>query len=237
MSKPFLVHHTMVTPILREYAERNNDDQFRMLTWNGVAVEGAEDDNFGVQTDYPHTPSPELNWTQMMDDGEIVEKYHPSLRSLEMARTFFSRPIRYGAIRYKCWSFSPVKGAPKGSSILDMFVTNMISFHYLLDLISRDQLPLLGVIKSLRDLQAAVKSPVYLFCEVEGTVAPEFMIKAFKALPEESKQSLTTEGEDDNLFEEVVNLNVVADFLVAMRAFKGWLRNIKRGKKRTLTRF
>jgi hypothetical protein len=30
------VHHTLVEPIFREWTERNNRDQFRMLTWNGV---------------------------------------------------------------------------------------------------------------------------------------------------------------------------------------------------------
>ena len=50
---PLLVHHTMVGPILREFANRTNRDQRRMLTWNGVQIEGAEDFYHGVQSGLP----------------------------------------------------------------------------------------------------------------------------------------------------------------------------------------
>jgi len=232
-----LVHHTMVIPVLREYEKRNNDDQFRMLTWNGVALEGAEDDNFGVQSDYPHTPPPELDWRQMLDDGELAlrQNDHPSWCSLEVARVFFSVDFRHRA--NECWNFTPEMrgyGAFKGEMVLDAFVTQMLSFGYLVDLISRDRLPMLGVITALRDVQTALRTPVYAFGEVENAVAPEFLIEPFEALPEESRERLTNEGEDDNLFDELVDLNVVADFLVAKRAFRAWLRDAKkkRGEKR-----
>ena len=146
----------------------------------------------------------------MLLDGEIVEKEHHSWHSLEMARIFFSRPFRRSA--QECWSFSPEYRARKGSSVLDKFVSNTISFHCLLELISQDKLPLLGVIRSLRNLKNAVKSPEYLFCEVEDTVAPQRMIKAFEALPEESERKLTPEGDNEELFETVADLNIVADF-------------------------
>ena len=74
----------MVGPILREFADRTNRDQYRMLTWNGVQIEGAEDFYHGVQSGLPETPRPRVDWELLHKVGELQERVtkHPNKKIL-----------------------------------------------------------------------------------------------------------------------------------------------------------
>jgi len=208
---PLLIHHTMVVPILREFQERNNLDHYRMFTWHGVQIEGAEDVNVGVQDGYPESAPPRNDWEQLCYDGEIEVGEHPAKDFLELARAFFSYAPKWR---------EPWCETPDEDGTLDMFATDAITFHILCRQIAAGRVKLLaGIVKALRNMQNIMKSPIYHFCEVEDGGAPRLMEAAFEALPAESARRLTT-GEDNDLFEEAVNLDLVADFLVAKRAFR-----------------
>jgi hypothetical protein len=75
-----------------------------------------------------------------------------------------------------------------------------------------------------------LKSPVYHYVEVEDGGAPKMMEDAFDNLEPESANRLTT-GEDDELFESAVNLDLVADFLIAKTAFTEWLEASRQAKE------
>ena len=217
----------MVVPIFREFADRQNRDQYRMLTWNGVEIEGAEDDNEGRESDgYPHTPPPRVDWQTINMDGDIVVNEHPETDSLQVARAFFN----YTTESATWWRETPDENE---TEVLDIFTPDAISFEdaVISHLQQGTDFPLFfAVVEALRDLQAVLRSPIYHFIEKEDGGAPLCMDEAFDDLPEESKNRLTG-GDDDDLFHEAVNLDLVADFLVAKRAFKGWLSATRDAKK------
>ena len=145
---PMLVHHTMVAPILREFSDRTNRDQYRMFTWNGVQIEGAEDFNVGVQPNYPHTPPPRMDWEQMFEDGELAVSTHGDKDFLRTARMLFNCT----PASRDWWCETPYADE---SGVLDMFTPDAVSFKaLLLHLDEGDVLPhYFGVFKALRDMQ------------------------------------------------------------------------------------
>jgi len=219
---PLLIHHSMVTPILREFAFRSNHDQYRMFTFNGYVIEDAEDDKVGIQGNGggPGRPLRPNDWQQMVEDGELVVTDHPEKEFLFMSRAFFSTP----APAIEWWFETPSRGDDGG--LFDQFTDDAITFDKLIShLETGAHLELFfGVVRSLRDLQAVMKSPVYDWTETEGIPAPDLMQEAFCALSSESADRLTSEHGwgDSNLFLEAVNVDLVADFLIAKRAFQGW---------------
>jgi hypothetical protein len=226
---PLLVHHTMVGSILREFANRTNRDQRRMLTWNGVQIEGAEDFYHGVQSGLPETPRPRVDWELLHKVGELQERVtkHPNKKFLKVPRMFFNNTPTPAERDY--WIETPDYYE---TDTLDMFTPDTISFDNLLLHIECDgEQPLFfSVVKALRRMQNVLKSPVYHYVEVEDGGAPKMMEDAFDNLEPESANRLTT-GEDDELFESAVNLDLVADFLIAKRAFKEWLEASRQAKE------
>jgi hypothetical protein len=219
---PILIHHSMVAPILREFAFRTNRDQYRMFTFNGYAIEDAEDNKVGIQGNggCPETPLPINDWQQMVDDGELVVASHPETDLLIMPRVFFSIP----APAIDGWFDTP--SPDDDGELFNQYTDAAISFKKLIDHMDTGaRLELFfGVVKALRSLQVVIKSPVYYWTETEGEVAPRFMEEALDALPDESANRLTSERGcgDSNMFEYAVNVDLVADFLIAKRAFQGW---------------
>jgi len=218
---PLLIHHSMVAPILREYAFRTNRNQYRMFTFNGYAIEGAEDDMVGIQSGWLDTPR---DWVQADVDGELVVTDHPETEFLFMARVFFTFPSPL-----KAWWFQTPQPDDDGSLFTE-FTKNAITFDKLIaHMETGTRLELFfGVVRALRDLQAVMKSPVYDLAETEGVPAPDLMKDAFHALPDESADRLTSQRGcgDSDLFLEAVNVDLVADFLIAKRAFQGWRSSI-----------
>ena len=128
-SSSLLINSVLAETILTQYATRTNNDQFKMLTWNGVTVEGAEDDSYGVQSDYPQSPLPPLL--------EFEAKPHPENRVLELARKLFSTEFIAGDPKDWWWDFSREEEAStewpreKGAMKLDQFIDNELSFETL----------------------------------------------------------------------------------------------------------
>jgi hypothetical protein len=215
---PLLVHHSLVAHILREYADRQNRDMYRMFSWNGVQIEGAEDYNVGIQGDYHLTPPPRVDWQQLNMDGELVVESHPDKEFLDMARAFFN----YTPGFRECWRETP---DDTDTGVLDMWAADGITFDKVISHLETDaRLPLFfGVVKALRDLQSVLKNPIYHFVECQDGGAPRLMEAAFEALPAEStKRLVSDDGMDSYIFSEAVNVELVADFMVAKRAFQGW---------------
>jgi hypothetical protein len=215
---PLLVHHSLVAHILREYSDRTNRDMYRMLSWNGVQIEGAEDENIGIQGDYPDSPL-RVDWQQLNLDGELVVDPHPEKEFLDTARAFFN----YTPKTRQWWRDTP---DDTNSGVLDMWAEDGIKFDGVISHLETDaRLPLFfGVVKALRAMQSVLKSPIYHFVECEDGFAPRLMEAAYDALPAESaKRLVSDDGMDSFLFSEAVNVDLVADFLVAKRAFRGWL--------------
>jgi len=214
----------MVAPILREFVFRTNRNQYRMFTFNGFVIEDAEDDKVGIQGNGGCPETPRLrDWVQADTDGELVVTDHPETEFLFMARAFFSvpRPVIE-------WWFETPQPDDDGS-LFNQFTPNAITFDGLIaHMETGARLELFfGVVRALRDLQAVLKSPVYDWAETEGILAPRHMQKAFNALPVESANRLASDCGmgGDPMFTEAVNVDLVADFLIAKRAFRGWKEN------------
>ena len=219
---PLLIHHSMVAPILREFAYRTNRNQYRMFTFNGYKIEGAEDDKVGIQGNggCPETPLRPNDWQQMVEDGELVVTDYPEMEFVFMPRVFFS--IRAPAIER--WFQTPSRA--DDGVLFNQFAYDAITFDKLIaHLETGARLELFfGVVRALSDLQSIMGWPVYDLAETEGVRAPDLMQEAFDALPDESANRLTSERGwgDSDLFLEAVNVDLVADFLIAKRAFQGW---------------
>ena len=224
---PLVVHHTMVVPILREFAQRTNRDQYRMLSWNGVQIEGAEDFNHGVQ--WPEPPLPRVDWELLHKSGELQQLVtkHPNNKFLKVARMFFNYTPE--PEDRDLWIETPDHYR---TDTLDVFTPDAISFDTLILHIEpegepgdeHDEQPLppfFAMVNALRRMQNVLKSPVYHYVEIEDGGAPKMLKDAFAGLEPESADRLTT-GEDHDLFESAVNLDLVADFLIAKRAFKAF---------------
>ena len=224
---PLLVNHTFVGSILGEFAKRTNLDQRRMLTWNGVQIEGAEDIYHGVQ--WAESPLRRVDWELLHKVGELQELVteHPNNKFLKAARMFFN--YTPDPEDRDLWIETPDHYR---TDTLDVFTPDAISFDTLiLDIETEEELEeghdeqpvpfFFAKVQALRRMQNVLKSPVYHYFEVEDGGAPKMLKPAFADLDPESADRLTT-GEDHALFESAVNLDLVADFLIAKRAFKAF---------------
>ena len=215
---------------MTEWKVRTNESQYKMFSWNGHAIRSAEDRESGVMPE-GHTHGNE--WADWDEEGLLVDaKPHANVAKLALARAFFTvcgsdkRP----------WRFSEPRNT---RGVLDAYTATELSFVEVEKRLKSElPLPLFwGLIKALRDTQLVMKSPAYSFSEAKEHRAPVGLKEAFQLLPAQSAERLSASNSPNlNLFQHV-NLNVVADFLLAKRSFSNWCAYRRRVKaERVVTR-
>jgi len=220
-----IVHHTMPASICREWERRNTADQYKMFSWNGWELPGAEDFETGVVcVSNSRDDEDSYDWGE---DGLIVEaRTHPKNSILQLARRFFD--LTRGGGRE--WRFSE-KNDPGG--VLEKFTTKSMSIVSVVDRHLRAKIPrplFWGVVKSLRDMQSIMRTPSYSTQEAMRGAAPRGILKRQSALPTESAKRLNVKT--GGAWCGSVNLELVADFLVGRHVFLAWAKQARYSRDR-----
>ena len=220
-----IVHHTMPASICREWERRNTADQYKMFSWNGWVLPGAEDFETGVVCESNSRDDEQpYDWDE---DGLIVEaRTHPKDSILQLARRFFD--LTGG--RRREWRFGE-KNDPGG--ILEKFTTKSMSIISVVDRHLRAKIPrplFWGVVKSLRDAQAIMRTPSYSKQEAMSGAAPRGILKCQSALSTGSAKRLN--AKTGGAWCGSVNLELVADFLVGRHVFLAWAAQARYRKDR-----
>jgi len=220
-----IVHHTLLASICREWERRNTADQYKMFSWNGWVLPGAEDSETGVVcVSNSRDDEDSYDWGE---DGLIVEaRTHPKDSTLRLARRFFDRT---GGERRE-WRFGE-KIDPGG--VLEKFTTKSMSIFSVVDRHLRARVPrplFWGIVKSLRDVQSIMRTPSYSTQEAMTGAAPRGMLKRQSALSTGSAKRLN--AKTGGSWCGSVSLELVADFLVGRHVFLAWAAQARYRKER-----
>jgi hypothetical protein len=153
-ARNLLLHHSMPAPICLEWERQHNADQYKMFSWNGWVLPGAEDCESGVACKSNQGDDECCDWGE---EGLIVEaKAHPKSPRLQLARAFFGLPGKSGR---RQWRFGE-KNDPGG--VLDQFTLRSMRIFDVVEkhLRAKSLQPLFwGFIKALREAQAHTALP------------------------------------------------------------------------------
>jgi hypothetical protein len=208
----------MPLSICREWEGRSNENQYTMFSYNGFIIEEAEDCVSGVV----HIPTGyDVCITDWSEEGLIVPEHpHPGYERLHLARAFFDMDSSIYNPTWRFYEQNDPGGVLAKYTTMSLLIYGVVRRHLKND--PNDPRPLVfGVVKALRDLQAVLGSPTYTLKEFKKIEAPSRIAQDFLGLPEQSARRLSA-GSKVNLFEHAVNLELVADFLIARRAKRAW---------------